>query len=56
MNTLYHFFNYHWYAVDGKLFELRYTLGHWHEYLYGYEPDGTEWPYRLARFLGLSGY
>jgi hypothetical protein len=47
---------YHWFASDGKLLGLRYTVGRYHAYLFGFEPEGTAWPFRLARSLGLSGY
>lgn len=40
----------------GRLVPLRYAIGRWHEAVWGYEPECNELPYRVARWLRLSGY
>jgi hypothetical protein len=45
-----------WWGARGPLCPTRYAIGRWQEKVFGYEPDCAEWPFRLARLLGLSGY
>ena len=46
-----------WISWDnGRLQRIRYAIGHVHERLFGYEPESNALPYRVAHFLGLSGY
>lgn len=40
----------------GEMAEFRYRIGEFHERLFGYDPEGVSWPYKMARFIGLSGY
>ena len=40
----------------GGLIGVRYKIGSLWEKLFGYDPEGTSWQYRFARFIGLSGY
>ena len=40
----------------GTLIQLRYFVGRKYEYVFGYEPESNDWPFRLARWAGLSGY
>jgi hypothetical protein len=45
-----------WWGGRGPLCPVRYAIGRFHERLFGYEPEDSGWPYKLARLLGLSGY
>ena len=48
---------YHW--DIGRLVWLRYAVSRLHERLFGYDDGCREsgrWPFRLANWLGLSGY
>jgi hypothetical protein len=45
-----------WDASDGKLLRVRYAAGKLHNRLCGYDPDSNQWQFRLAHWLGLSGY
>ena len=45
-----------WDMSDGRLLRLRYAVGHAHEWLFGCDPESDRWPFRLAHWLGLSGY
>jgi hypothetical protein len=47
-------FSYSWSC--GTLIEVRYFIGRKYEYIFGYEPESNDWPFRLARWAGLSGY
>ena len=46
-----------WLSWDnGRLQRIRYAIGHVHERCFGYEPENNALPYRVAHYLGLSGY
>ena len=46
-----------WLSWDnGRLQRIRYAIGHVHERCFGYEPESNALPYRVAHYLGLSGY
>lgn len=40
----------------GPLVSVRYAIGRWVEFEWGYDPDSDELPHRVARMLELSGY
>jgi hypothetical protein len=45
-----------WLWDCGPLVPIRYAVGRLHRTWFGYDPECQEWPYRVARWLRLSGY
>lgn len=45
-----------WLHSCGRLVWLRYAIGRWHGRVWGYDQNDDTLPFRVARWLRLSGY